>query len=147
MIDIHGKPGTDREAIAVGRVHLSPEAIGALAAGELPKGDALAAARIAGIMAAKRTPDLIPHCHPIPISYLDIEFRIAKESGEVEIRATARAHAPTGVEMEALTAVAIAALTIHDMCKSIDPGAEIHSIHLLRKSGGRSGVWERKEGS
>ncbi len=144
MIDIHGKTPTDREAVAVGRVHMSPAAIKALAAGALPKGDALAAARIAGIMAAKRTPELIPLCHPIPISFADIEFRVIEESGEVEITATARAHASTGVEMETLTAVAVAALTIHDMCKSIDPGAEIKTIHVVRKSGGKTGLWERK---
>ena len=147
MIDIHGKTPTDREAIAVGRVRMSPEAITALAAGSLPKGDALAAARIAGIMAAKRTPELIPHCHPIPISFADIEFEVSEESGEVEITATARAHASTGVEMEALTAVAVAALTIHDMCKAIDPAAEIMTVHVVRKSGGKTGLWERQPGS
>jgi cyclic pyranopterin phosphate synthase len=147
MIDIRAKRATDREAIAVGRVHMSSEAIGALAEGALPKGDALAAARIAGIMAAKRTPELIPLCHPIPLSFLEVEFRLCTEAGEVEIRAVARAHAPTGVEMEALTAVAVAALTIHDMCKALDPGAEIRQIHLVRKSGGKTGLWEREVGS
>ena len=147
MIDIHGKTPTDREAIAVGRVHMSPEAIKALAAGALPKGDALAAARIAGIMAAKRTPELIPLCHPISISFADIEFEVIEESGEVEITATARAHASTGVEMEALTAVAVAALTVHDMCKAIDPAAEIMTIYVVRKSGGKTGLWQRQSSS
>ncbi|MCJ7749942.1 MAG: cyclic pyranopterin monophosphate synthase MoaC [Armatimonadetes bacterium] len=147
MIDIHGKTPTDREAIAVGRVHMSPDAIKALATGALPKGDALAAARIAGIMAAKRTPELIPLCHPISVCFADIEFEVMEESGEVEITATARAHASTGVEMEALTAVAVAALTIHDMCKAIDPAAEIETIHVVRKSGGKTGLWERKPSS
>ncbi len=147
MIDIHGKTPTDREAIAVGRVHMSPEAIKALAAGALPKGDALAAARIAGIMATKRTPELIPLCHPISISFADIEFEVIEESGEVEITATARAHASTGVEMEALTAVAAAALTVHDMCKAIDPAAEIKTIHVVRKSGGKTGLWQRQSSS
>ena len=147
MIDIHGKTATDREAIAVGRVHMSPDAIKALAAGALPKGDALAPARIAGIMAAKRTPELIPLCHPISISFADIEFEVMEESGEVEIKATARAHASTGVEMEALTAVAVAALTIHDMCKAIDPAAEIETIHVVRKSGGKTGLWQRQSSS
>lgn len=147
MIDIHGKTPTDREAIAVGRVQMSPEAIQALAAGALPKGDALAAARIAGIMAAKRTPELIPLCHPISISFADLEFQVIEASGEVEITATARACAATGVEMEALTAVAVAALTIHDMCKGIDPSAEIGTIHVVRKSGGKTGLWERRPSS
>jgi len=145
MIDIHDKSATDREAIARGRIRMSEAAINALSSGKLPKGDALAAARIAGILAAKRTPELIPLCHPIPVSYLGIEFEVAPDRGEVLIEATARAHASTGVEMEALTAVAVAALTIHDMCKAIDPGAEIAQIHLLRKSGGKTGPWERRE--
>ncbi len=144
MIDISAKTATDREAIAVGRVHMSREAVEALAEGKLPKGDALAVARIAGIMAAKRTPELIPLCHPIPISSVEVEFNVRREEGEVDIRAVARAHAPTGVEMEALTAVVVAALTIHDMCKALDPGAEIRQVYLLRKSGGRTGLWERE---
>ena len=147
MIDIHSKTPTDREAVAVGRVRMSPAAIEALAGNALPKGDALAAARIAGVMAAKRTPDLIPLCHPIPISSVHLEFRVTEESGEIEITATTRAHASTGVEMEALTAVAVAALTIHDMCKGIDPAAEIITLHVVRKSGGKTGLWERKESS
>jgi cyclic pyranopterin phosphate synthase len=147
MIDIQGKPPTDREAVAVGRVRLSREAIGALASGSLPKGDAISAARLAGIMAAKRTSELIPMCHPIGLSYVALGFEISQESGEVTITAVARAHAPTGVEMEALTAVSVAALTIYDMCKALDPGGEIHSIHVVRKSGGKTGVWERKASS
>ncbi|MFB3880011.1 MAG: cyclic pyranopterin monophosphate synthase MoaC [Armatimonadota bacterium] len=146
MIDVGAKPATDREAIAVGCVHMSQDAIQALVSGRLPKGDALAAARLAGIMAAKRTPEIIPLCHPIPISYLEVGFEVDQSGGEVEITATARAHAPTGVEMEALTAVAVAALTIHDMCKALDPAAEIRQVHLLRKSGGKAGVWERPAG-
>jgi len=147
MIDIHGKTPTDREAIAVGRVRMSAEAVRALAAGALPKGDALAAARISGVMAAKRTSELIPLCHPVAISFADVEFEVMEESGLVQIAATARAHASTGVEMEALTAVAVAALTIHDMCKGIDPGAEIETIHVVRKTGGKTGLWERKRSS
>ncbi len=145
MIDIQGKPGTDREAVARGSVHMSRSAIEALGSGRLPKGDALAAARVAGILAAKRTWDLIPLCHPISISQVAIEFEVSLDRGEVGIEATARAHAPTGVEMEALTAVAVAGLTIHDMCKAIDPGAEIAHIRVVRKSGGKSGTWERRE--
>ncbi|HUU55552.1 MAG TPA: cyclic pyranopterin monophosphate synthase MoaC [Armatimonadota bacterium] len=147
MIDIHSKTPTDREAVAVGRVRMNPAAIKALAGNALPKGDALAAARIAGVMAAKRTPDLIPLCHPIPVSSVHLEFQVTEESGEIEITATTRAHASTGVEMEALTAVAVAALTIHDMCKGIDPAAEIITLHVVRKSGGKTGLWERKESS
>jgi cyclic pyranopterin phosphate synthase len=145
MIDITGKEATDREAVATGRVHMSRPALDALAAGRLPKGDALATARVAGIMAAKRTTELIPFCHPIPISSVDLEFELLRGEGEVAIKATARTHAATGVEMEALTAVAVAALTIHDMCKGIDPGTEIRAVYLLRKSGGEAGLWERKD--
>ena len=145
MIDLHGKPATDREAVARGRIRMSRPAIEALSSGQLPKGDALAAARVAGILAAKQTPDLIPLCHPISVSHVGVEFDLALDRGEVQIEATARAHASTGVEMEALTAVAVAALTIHDMCKALDPGAEIRQIHLVRKSGGKSGPWERRE--
>jgi cyclic pyranopterin phosphate synthase len=147
MIDIQGKPASDREAVARSCVRMSAAAIGALSKGELPKGDALAAARVAGILAAKRTPDLIPLCHPIPISQVTVEFDVRLDRGEVEIEATARAHAPTGVEMEALTAAAVAALTIYDMCKGLDPGAEIADLHVLRKSGGKTGTWERTERS
>ena len=143
MIDVGAKPATDREAIAVGRVHMSRDAIKALACGRLPKGDALAAARVAAILAAKRTPEIIPLCHPIPLTYVGVEFEVDETRGEVAITATARAHAPTGVEMEALTAVAVAALTIHDMCKALDPAAEIRHVRLLRKSGGKAGLWER----
>jgi cyclic pyranopterin phosphate synthase len=144
MIDTHGKPVTDREAVAVGRVRMSPEAIRALRDGKLPKGDALGVARIAGVLAAKRTPELIPYCHPIPLSHVDVRFDIAVDRQEVTVEARARAEAPTGVEMEALTAVAVAALTIHDMCKALDPGAEIAQVHLVQKSGGRTGKWERR---
>ncbi len=146
MIDIHNKTPTSREAVAQGRICMSEAAITALSSGNLPKGDALAAARIAGILAGKHTPALIPLCHPIPLSYLEIEFEVDKARGEILIEATARAHASTGVEMEALTAVAVAALTIHDMCKGIDPGAQIRNICLIRKSGGRSDPWQRTEG-
>jgi cyclic pyranopterin phosphate synthase len=146
MIDVGAKTATDREAIAVGRVHMSQAAIQALAAGELPKGDALAAARVAGILAAKRTPEIIPLCHPIPLSYVEVGFAVDREAGEVKITATARAHAKTGVEMEALTAVVIAALTIHDMCKGLDPAGEIRDVHLVRKSGGEAGTWKRNAG-
>jgi cyclic pyranopterin phosphate synthase len=122
---------------------MSQAAIQALAAGELPKGDALATARVAGILAAKRTPEIVPLCHPIPLSYVGVDLAVDREKGEVKITATARAHAKTGAEMEALTAVVVAALTVHDMCKGLDPAAEIGEVHLVRKSGGKAGVWER----
>lgn len=145
MIDIHGKPGTDREATAVGRVRMNGAAFEALSEGRLPKGDALAMARTAGIMAAKKTPEIIPLCHVIALSYVGIEFELAAERREVVIRGTARARAATGVEMEALTAVAVAALTIHDMCKALDPAGRIAGIELVRKSGGKAGLWQREE--
>ena len=145
MIDIRGKPSTDREAIARGVVHMSAPAIQALQSGKLPKGDALAMARVAAIMAAKHTSELIPLCHPIPISHIAVELEVCIDRCEVLIEVAARAHAATGVEMEALTAVAVAALTIHDMCKAVDPAVEIAQVHLVCKSGGRSGKWERTE--
>lgn len=125
---------------------MSQAAVRALQAGTLPKGDALGIARAAGILAAKRTPELIPLCHPIPLSHIAVDFTVDVAEGVVAIEARARASAPTGVEMEAFTAAAIAAVTIYDMCKSLDPGAEIVSIALVRKSGGESGAWLR-EGS
>jgi cyclic pyranopterin phosphate synthase len=99
---------------------------------------------VAGILAAKRTPEIIPLCHPIPLSYVEVAFEADREAGEVTITATVRAHAATGAEMEALTAVAVAALTIHDMCKGLDPAAEIQQVRLMRKSGGKAGPWERR---
>jgi len=145
MIDIGGKPATEREAVVRGSLRMDGEAARALRDGRLPKGDALAAARVAGILAAKRTADLIPLCHPIPLSSVSVSFQVDAERGVVEIEAVARANAPTGVEMEAFTAAAVAALTIYDMCKALDPGAEIVGIHLARKSGGKSGPWVREE--
>lgn len=146
MIDIQGKSATDREAVAHCRLRMGEEAVRALEGGKLPKGDALAAARVAGILAAKRTPDLIPLCHPLPLSYVAVDFEVSVERGEVLITTTARAQAATGVEMEALTAASVAALTIYDMCKALDPGAEISELHVVRKSGGKSKTWQRKEG-
>ena len=146
MIDIQGKSATNREAVAHCRLRMAEEAVRALEGGKLPKGDALAAARVAGILAAKRTPDLIPLCHPLPLSYVGVDFAVSVERGEVLITATARAQAATGVEMEALTAASVAALTIYDMCKALDPGAEISELHVVRKSGGKSKTWRRKEG-
>ncbi len=143
MIDITEKSASEREALVVCTVHLSEEAVSALHAGELPKGDALEVARIAGTLAAKRTPDLIPFCHPIPITAVEVGFQVDLEERTVHVEARAKARAATGVEMEAFCAAAVAAVTIYDMCKGIDPGAEIGGLRLVRKSGGKGGLWER----
>jgi cyclic pyranopterin phosphate synthase len=141
MVDVGAKAVTARTAVAAGTFHTTAEVTALLHTGGLPKGDALAAARIAGIMAAKRTPDLIPLCHQIALTAVDVEFRI--QGGDVEMIATARSADRTGVEMEALTAVSIAGLTLHDMVKAVDPRAMIGDIRLLEKTGGRSGHWQR----
>jgi cyclic pyranopterin phosphate synthase len=146
MIDIHGKEATLREAAARCRVRMNSAAIQALDAGSLPKGDALAAARTAGVLAAKQTAHLIPLCHPIPLAYVGIEFQVSVARKEVVILASTRAEAATGPEMEALTAASVAALTIHDMCKALDPETEICQLLLVSKSGGKTGPW-RREGS
>lgn len=143
MVDVGGKPATARRAVAGGFVRLAAEALEALAAGSLAKGDALAAARLAGIQAAKKTSDLIPLCHPLPLTHLAVELTIDRPAGGIRIRAEARTTGPTGVEMEALTAVAGAALTLYDMAKAIDRGIVIEEIALLEKEGGRSGRWTR----
>jgi cyclic pyranopterin phosphate synthase len=139
MVDISDKADTQREAIAAGEVRMAPETLALIQEGGLPKGDVLAVARVAGIMAAKRTPDLIPLCHPLPLTHLAIEFTLDAERSTVEIRATARCTGPTGVEMEALTAVSVAALAIYDMCKAVDRRMRIGEIRLQRKTGGKSG--------
>lgn len=144
MIDIEGKPVTDREAVASCRVSLSKEVAEALAHGRLPKGDALQTARVAAILAAKRTAELIPLCHPIPVSHIGVDFDVSETRGEVTIAVTVRAQARTGVEMEALTGAAVAALTIYDMTKGLYPEGEIGELRLLRKTGGKSERWERK---
>ena len=139
MVDISAKPDTIREAVAEGRITLSPEALAAIRDGTAKKGDVLAVARVAGIMAAKKTSDLIPLCHPIALSAVTIDLDL--ESEAVRATATARTTGPTGVEMEALTAVSVALLTIYDMAKALDRGMRIEGIRLLAKSGGRSGDW------
>ena len=144
MVDIAGKDVTDRRAVARARVRMSAEAFAAVRDGGLPKGDAIGTARVAGILAAKRTPELVPLCHPIPVSHVGIEITLELARREVVIEGTVRARAATGVEMEALTAVAVAALVIYDMCKGIDPAAEISQIRVVRKEGGKSGEWQRK---
>jgi cyclic pyranopterin phosphate synthase len=144
MVDVGGKPVTDRSATATGRVLVSDEVIRLLGAGELPKGDALGVARIAGIMAAKRTPDLVPLCHPIAISGAKVDLVVGE--GAVDITATVRTTDRTGVEMEALTAVTVAALALVDMVKAVDPAAVITDVRVERKTGGTSGDWVRPAG-
>lgn len=141
MVDVSDKEPSAREATAEAVIVLSPEAFAAVADGTAPKGDVLAAARIAGIMAAKKTWELIPLCHPIPLNKLGIEFEALPERNAFRIAATAKTTAQTGVEMEALTAASIAALTVYDMVKSLDKGAVVESIRLLTKSGGKSGTY------
>ena len=141
MVDVSGKDVTARAAGATGRVLLSAEAVAALRSGNVPKGDALAVARIAGIAGAKRTPDLIPLCHPIGLHAVSVELAVTDEG--VDISATARTADRTGVEMEALTSVAVAGLTLIDMVKAIDPAAVISDVRVEWKEGGRSGPWRR----
>ena len=137
MVDVSDKPATDRRATARGKLLLSHETLELVRAGRTPKGDVLGAARIAGIMAAKRTPDLIPLAHPLPLSHASVE--LVFEDDGIAIEATVGTTAPTGVEMEALTAVTVAALTLYDMLKAIERGARITDVRLVAKSGGRSG--------
>ena len=144
MVDITAKDVTVREAVATALVTMSASTRAVVAARDLPKGDALEVARVAGIMGAKRTSDLIPLCHPISLTGVDVA--ITTEDAGVRIVATARTAERTGVEMEALTAVTVAALTVYDMVKGIERGAEIGEIRLLRKSGGKSGDWSRADG-
>ncbi|MFN2258646.1 MAG: cyclic pyranopterin monophosphate synthase MoaC [Parasphingopyxis sp.] len=140
MVDVGGKPETVREAVAAGRIAMSTEAATAIRAGSVKKGDVLATARIAGIMAAKRTSELMPLCHPLPLSSVEIELDL--EQNSVTAEATVRTTGRTGVEMEALTAVNVALLTIYDMAKAIDRAMVIGEVRLLAKSGGRSGDWQ-----
>jgi cyclic pyranopterin phosphate synthase len=141
MVDVSDKDVTKRTAVATGTVHTSAEVVGLISSGGLPKGDALATARVAGILAAKRTSDLIPLCHHLALTGVDIDFVIG--TAEIGITASVRTTDRTGVEMEALTAVSIAGLTIYDMIKAVDAGARIDDIKLLNKAGGRRGTWSR----
>lgn len=143
MVDVGAKPVTLRSAVARGRVEMRPQTLRELASGPGPKGDALAAARIAGIMAVKETSRVIPLCHPLPITSVQIDIRADGEAGAMEIEARVKTVAATGVEMEALTAVSVAALTIYDMCKAIDREMVIGDIRLVEKQGGRSGHYRR----
>jgi len=139
MVDVAAKAVAVRSATATGTVCTTAEVTAMIAAGGLPKGDALATARVAGILAAKRTSDLIPLCHQLALTGVDIDFDIS--SGAVELTASVRTTDRTGVEMEALTAVSVAALTVYDMIKAVDPAARIENIRVLRKEGGKTGVW------
>jgi cyclic pyranopterin phosphate synthase len=144
MVDVGGKPSTERRAIARAVVKVSRATAQAVFDGDAPKGDVLGVARIAGIQAAKRTSELIPLCHPLALSFVGVEGSIDVEAGEIELTAEARTTGPTGVEMEALTAASVAALTVYDMIKGIERGAVLSSVALVEKSGGRSGVWRRE---
>jgi cyclic pyranopterin phosphate synthase len=143
MVDVGDKPATERVATARAIVSVTPQTARLVQAGDAPKGDVLGVARIAGIQAAKRTSELIPLCHPLALSFVGVEGEIDVEAGTIELIAEARTTGPTGVEMEALTAASVAALTVYDMVKGVQRGAEISSVTLLRKSGGRSGEWRR----
>ncbi|MBB3775976.1 cyclic pyranopterin phosphate synthase [Erythromicrobium ramosum] len=139
MVDVGGKPATARRAVASGRITMSEQALAAIRAGNAPKGDVLGTARIAGIMAAKRTGDLIPLCHPLGLEAVSVDFEY--EEGAIRATATASLTGRTGVEMEAMTATSVALLTIYDMAKAIDKGMVISDIRLIAKSGGKSGDW------
>ena len=143
MVDVGAKPATERRAVARAVVRVSARTARAVAAGEAPKGDVLGVARIAGIQAAKRTSELIPLCHPLALSFVGVEGDLDQDSGLITLTAEARTTGPTGVEMEALTAASVAALTVYDMVKGIERGAAIAEVVLLEKSGGRSGEWRR----
>ena len=142
MVDIGEKKNTAREAKAEARVSMSRETLGLIADGAVPKGDVFSTARLAGIMAAKRTPEIIPLCHPLRIDSIEVGFEIDEETSSVRIVSRARATDRTGVEMEALIAAGIAALTVYDMCKAVYRGMEVSALRLLFKSGGKSGTWE-----
>ena len=141
MVDVTDKAATVRTAVAAGTVHTTTEVISLITSGGLPKGDALATARVAGILAAKRTSDLIPLCHPLALTGIDVDFAIG--DAEIALTASVRTTDRTGVEMEALTAVSVAALTLYDMLKAVDPAAVIDGIAVQRKDGGKTGTWER----
>jgi cyclic pyranopterin phosphate synthase len=140
MVDVGGKPITKRQAVAKGKVLMQAKTLSLLKKGKLPKGDVLAAARVAGIMAAKETHRLIPLCHPLLIEDVNIEFSLDDKASAVEITATVKGSGKTGFEMEALTAVAISGLTIYDMCKTVDQTLRLDNIRLVKKSGGKSGT-------
>lgn len=143
MVDVSGKAVTVREALARGAVRMQASTLALIEEGGVPKGDVLAVARVAGIMAAKRTGELIPLCHPLPLSSVTVDFRADADVGVLWIDARCRTEARTGVEMEAMTAAAVAALTIYDMCKAVEKGMVVESVALMEKHGGKSGSWHR----
>jgi cyclic pyranopterin monophosphate synthase len=143
MVDVGDKAATDRRAVARALVRMSPATAAKVLAGDAPKGDVLGTARIAGVLAAKRTGELIPLCHPLGLDHVDVDAEVDATAGTVTLTAEARVTARTGVEMEAMTAVSVAALTVYDMVKGLERGVEIAEVVLLEKSGGRSGTWRR----
>src|SRR3954447_12036118 len=143
MVDVGDKPVTARRAVAEAVVRMAPETARAVAEGDAPKGDVLGTARLAGILAAKRTGELIPLCHPIGLDHVDVEAVIDVDAGTVTLEATAAVTSRTGVEMEAMTAAAVAALAVYDMVKGVERGVEIAEVVLVEKTGGRSGTWRR----
>jgi cyclic pyranopterin phosphate synthase len=149
MVDVGGKPQTDRVATAQAKVYLQPETLEKIQRGKIAKGDVLAVAQVAGVMGAKKTPDLIPMCHPLLLTSVDISFKEEPQPDRegrcsITVTATAKTSGPTGVEMEAMTAVSVAALTIYDMCKAVDRGIRFSDVWLLSKSGGKSGTYDRE---
>ncbi|HTE20246.1 MAG TPA: cyclic pyranopterin monophosphate synthase MoaC [Armatimonadota bacterium] len=142
MVDVGDKPVTRRIAVAEGQIRMSPETLAAIVAGDTPKGNVLVIAQLAGIMGAKRTPDLVPLCHSIPLSSVEVDVKPDDSLPGLRVTATVRVDARTGVEMEALTAVSSALLTAYDMCKARDRGMVIENVRLLSKEGGRSGAWK-----
>jgi cyclic pyranopterin phosphate synthase len=139
MVDVGDKPDTDRTAVARGEVHMKPETLALIRAGQMKKGDVLTVAQVAGVMAAKRTSELIPLCHPLPLTSIDVQLSLDEALPGVQIAATARTTGKTGVEMEALTAVSVAALTVYDMAKAAEKTMRIQNVRLVEKHGGRSG--------
>lgn len=144
MVDVTAKPLTSRQAIARGSVSMKPETLKLITENMMPKGDVLSVARVAGIMAAKKTGELIPMCHPLNLTSVSVDFTVDKQENTIDIEAQAKVVGQTGVEMEALTAVSIAALTIYDMCKAVDREMVVSDIRLMEKRGGKSGVFKRK---
>ena len=142
MVNVGDKPNTHRIAIATGRITMLPETFNMIEAGTHKKGDVLGIARIAGIQASKKTSDLIPLCHPLALTHVSLEFSLNKDSSSISCQVRAETTGPTGVEMEALTAVQVALLTIYDMAKAVDRGMVMGDVHLLEKSGGKSGEWK-----
>ncbi|MBN2885214.1 MAG: cyclic pyranopterin monophosphate synthase MoaC [Chromatiaceae bacterium] len=144
MVDVGEKPASARRAVAEGRIRMRPETLRLIEEGGHHKGDVLGVARIAGIMGAKRTADLVPLCHPLSLTHVAIDLEPSTETCAIECRATVETRGPTGVEMEALCAVQVALLTLYDMCKAVDRGMSIEQVRLVEKTGGRSGHWQRE---